>query len=161
MPQTKEQIRHAPVAKDSYLSPHHGDGGWHGSSFGSEIFDADWQPLNDRILVKRLPEKTREHSLIVRPEITDEISYRAVVVKMGLGKRSEGEWRKVGVVWTSDENGIQQGTGGEWKWVPVDGRPMSLRVGQEVLIGPHVDWDSFGGEYALCQEADVRVIWPS
>ena len=131
MPLTKEQIKKQRTDPDSYVSPHHGDGGWHGSSFASEKFDTEWEPLRDRILVKIIPAKLKYES-IIRPEnAAEEItSRRAIVLKVGPGK--------------CDEGGIR--------------RPLDVRPGDEVIIGRFTDWEGFNGQCVLCQEADVRVI---
>lgn len=135
-PQSKEQIKRAESNRPgTYISPHHGDGGWHGSSFESEKFDNEWQPMNDRILLRLIPIK-RKYESIVRPEnaAQETTTRHAIVVRVGPGKRIEG---------------INGGT---------VRRPVEVRPGDEVIIGQYTDWEGFNGEFVLAQEADVRLI---
>ncbi len=135
MPLTKEQIRKQKNDPDAYVSPHHGDGGWHGSTFASEKFDSDWQPLNDRILIRLIPAKLKYES-IIRPEsaASDTTSRHAIVLRVGPGARVED----------ADGETVR--------------RPLDVKPGDEVIIGRWHDWEGFNGQCVLCQEADVRVI---
>lgn len=150
MPLTKEQIKQQSIA-DSWVSPHFGDGGWHGSSFGSEKFDADWQPRHDRILVRRIPD-VQSSVIILKPSYHEG---RARIVKVGPGKWVSGEW------WYHDGqtyNRFYDFRDEGYYWIPGYRKPLDVHPGMQVIIGPHSDWDSYAGEYLLCQEADVRVV---
>jgi hypothetical protein len=161
MPLTKQEIKARNNPSETYVSPHHGDGGWH-TTPGCQQFTTEWTPRNDRILVRLFRE--RNNSLILRPEIAalETSSRRGVILKAGPGKWIDGAWRKTGVLWCPDENGIQQSTGGEWEYIAGHRQPMMVRVGDEVIIGRWHDWSSleagWGEEIALCQEADCRVV---
>ncbi len=136
MPQTKEQIKRAASNRPgTYVSPHFGDGGWHGSSFASEKFDTDWEPLNDRILVRLIPAKVKYES-IVRPEnaAQETTTRHAIVLRVGPGKRVEGV------------------NGGMVR------RPCEVQPGDEVIIGRFDDWQGFNGQCVLAQQDDVRLI---
>lgn len=122
----KERVKATHRKIDSYVSPHHQDGGWHGSTFASERFDADWQPLNHRILFRRLPD--RHKSAVGIDQEGGWAERRAVVVKVGPGKRDE-----------------------EGERVPLDAFP-----GDVVTIGKHVDWDSYDGLYCLAMFEDIQ-----
>lgn len=128
----KKTIAQRHVPGDAYVSPHYGDGGWHGSSIGSVKFDTDWEPLFDRILVKRIAEQPK--GLIIAPETaakqTD--TSRGIVLRVGRGKRIEGE--------------------GDTR------RPLEVAPGDEIIFGRFTDWDSFGEDVVLIQEADIRVV---
>lgn len=155
MPLTKEQIKQQSIA-DSWVSPHFGDGGWHGSSFGSEKFDADWQPRHDRILVRRIPD-VQSSVIILKPSYHEG---RAQIVKVGPGKWIPGEWWRfrslAGFPAPDDVDMDIQGY--YWDWIPGYRKSLDVHPGMQVIIGPHSDWDSYAGEYLLCQEADVRVV---
>lgn len=150
MPLTKEQIKQQSIA-DSWVSPHFGDGGWHGSSFGSEKFDADWQPRHDRILVRRIPD-VQSSVIILKPSYHEG---RAVIERVGPGKWVAGEW------WYHDGqtyNRFYDFRDEGYYWISGYRKPLDVHPGMQVIIGPHSDWDSYAGEYLLCQEADIRVV---
>lgn len=161
MPLNKEEIKRRNNPGNTYVSPHHGDGGWH-TTPGCQLFTTEWEPRQDRILVQLLDQPNK--SAIARPETAapEDSSRRGMVLKVGPGKWIEGYWRKTGVVWTPDENGIQQGIGGEPEWIAGHRQALNLHAGDEVIIGRWHDWSSldagWGREIVLCQEADARVI---
>lgn len=130
VPLSREQIKRAPVT-DSFVSPNHGDGGWH-STPGCERYTNEWEPLKDRVLLQIIPEKI-PYSHVIRPESAPplEPQRRGIVVKIGKGKRvlASGEEREI----------------------------SELKIGDEVIIGAHDDWASQDGRYVICQEMDVRV----
>ena len=133
MPLSKDAIRnqHRTRIVDSWTSPHHMDGGWHGSDPAN---DTHWVPRHDRILVQRLPD-IHPDRILVAPDVANMIcQHRGIIIRTGPGKLVEGV------------------NGG---WVR---RPVEVLPGQEVIIGPHVDWESEDGQYVLCQEADVRLV---
>jgi co-chaperonin GroES (HSP10) len=144
MPQTREQIRSTSLQRETYVSPHYDDGGWHGSSFGSEKFDADWQPMFDRILVRLLPD--------AQPVVTS-------ALLKGTHKLT-GAVVLVGARKTECRRGIVLAVG-PGKRIPEFGNrryPMDSKPGDEVIIGRWDDWQAFGEHIVLCQEADIRVV---
>ena len=123
----------ASTAPADYVSPHHNDGGWHGSSIGSIEFDTLWEPLFDRLLVKRISAPAGA-GMIVAPENAGPQSetYWGVVLRVGPGRRLAGNWR-------------------EREWI-------QSKPGDVVIFGPFTDWDSFGEDVVLIQERDIRVF---
>lgn len=131
IPLSREQIRQSSNKPDTYVSPHHADGGWHATP-GTEERTVEWQPLHDRILVEILPEKL-PYELIILPENASRPATwrRGIVLKIGFGKRT---------LPTGEERMIR-----------------STKPGDEVVIGPHDDWSSQDGRYVICQEEDICV----
>lgn len=119
-------------SSEIYQSPHHPDGGWHGSAIGSEKFDTLWEPMFDRILVKRITEPSK--GLIVMPQTAAPLrdTSNGIVLRVGPGKRIAGEGNRR--------------------------QPLDVQPGDEVIIGRWTDWESFGDDVVLCQEADIRVV---
>lgn len=133
VPLTREQIKRSPENRpDSYLSPHHADGGWH-TTPGCDNYTTEWEPLKDRVLLEVLPEKL-PYEFIIRPEnaAVEESWRRCIVLKVGKGKR----------VLPNEE--VRQ--------------CCCAKVGDEVIIGQHDDWRSQDGRYVICQEEDIRVF---
>jgi co-chaperonin GroES (HSP10) len=120
-------------AGDTSKSPGHSDGGWHGSAIGSEKFDTLWEPMFDRLLVKRIPDATRIGSIFV-PDTAAKLGEqsRGVILRVGPGKRIDGE-------------GNQR-------------QALEVKPGDEIIFGRWTDWDSFGDDVVLIQEADIRVV---
>jgi co-chaperonin GroES (HSP10) len=135
---SREQIRKQDNRSVPWVSPHHGDGGWH-TTPGTQDPDIVERliPLRDRITVRLFPEvQAVRPSLIVRPDsavATNPETRRGVILRVGPGRWIDGEFI-----------------------------PTQVKPGMEVSIGPHDDWNSlhagFGDEVVICQEADIRVI---
>lgn len=139
MPLTKDAIRNQSRHKitDAFVSPHHADGGWHGSD---PVNDLNWIPRNDRILVRRLPDIHPDRT-ITTPDIANCITqHRGTIIRTGPGKMIEGI------------------NGGKVRRPCQDKQGLDVFPGDEVIIGPHVDWESSDGQLVLAQEADVRLI---
>lgn len=129
----KARLRGSSVDPRQHVSPHHSDGGWHGSSIASVRFDTQWQPLFDRLLVKRI-RAPRQIGSIILPDIApdDRNTNRGVILCCGPGKRIAGEGN--------------------------ERQALSVKPGDEIIFGPYTDWDSFGEDVVLIQEADIRVV---
>jgi co-chaperonin GroES (HSP10) len=137
-PLSKQEIRARGDKPAPWISPHHGDGGWH-TTPGTQDPDIAERiiPLRDRITVNLFPEvEAVRPSLIVRPDsagATNPETRRGVILRVGPGRWIDGEFI-----------------------------PTEVKPGMEVSIGPHDDWNSlhagFGDEVVICQEADIRVI---
>jgi co-chaperonin GroES (HSP10) len=135
---TRQEIRAKQDRSVPWVSPHHGDGGWH-TTPGMQDADVAERliPLRDRITVKLFPEpEVVRPSLIVRPDsavATNPETRRGVILRVGPGRWIDGEFIRT-----------------------------EVKPGMEVSIGPHDDWNSlhagFGDEVVICQEADIRVI---
>lgn len=89
------------------------------------------QPLADRVILRRLPETT-ESGLVIMAEKQKNKSARAVVVAVGVGEKIKGGLR----------------------------RPMTVKVGDEVMLGQHPYYEvQFDGEILLvAHEDDVAAI---
>lgn len=91
------------------------------------------QPLDSRILVRRIQPITS--SLIIVPDCAKEKSTKGVVLATGPGKVIDYE------------NGKKVR------------RPMGVKVGDVIEFGKWDDLEGhLGGDFALCQEDDVRVV---
>lgn len=90
------------------------------------------QPLSDRVILRRLPEETDSGLLIVSDK-TKNKSPRAVVLAIGPGEKNK-----------------------------VGRRPMTVKVGDEVMLGQHPYYEfTFEGETLICaHEDDVAMIVP-
>lgn len=90
------------------------------------------RPLADRVLIRRLPLEEM-HGPIVIPDIAQNIKeapiVRGVVVATGPGKRLKDGSRK----------------------------PMEVKRGDMVLIGPYVDFER--DDLVMCNEADIRGVY--
>jgi chaperonin GroES len=94
---------------------------------------SDWEPMHDRLLVKRFPDQERVGAIYIPEDArrhTENYSARGVVLKVGPGRR--------------DEDGTR---------IPCDVRP-----GAEIIFGRWTDWELFGQDVVLIQEADIRVV---
>lgn len=85
-------------------------------------------PLNDRIVVRRLPTKPSRTSRIIIPEVAQSESTRWLVLAVGPGKRNKKGQR-----------------------IPCDVKP-----GDKVVLGPYNDF--IEGDVAMFQEGDVRYV---
>lgn len=149
---TREEIKFQSKvrAKDneqSWVSPNFGDGGSHNSP-GTNRYTTEWEPLHDRILVELFEEPN--HSILARPDVAgllEPASRRGIVLKVGPGKWIPGERHFVD---------------GEWQYFPGHRQEMTLKPGDEVVIGRWSDWESaesgWGQNVVIAMEADVRVI---
>lgn len=128
---SRSEIKATSRKIDTWVSPHHNDGGWHNTP-GCERFTHEWNPLKDHILVEFMPEQ--RDGLIIAPEIAivDNHSRFAKVLKVGAGEREmvTGEMRGVNFV----------------------------KPGDVVILGQYSDWESQDGKYGIFQEEDVRCI---
>lgn len=88
------------------------------------------QPLADRVILRRLPEAS-EAGLVVISEKTKNKSPRAVVLAIGPGEKNK-----------------------------VGRRPMTVQVGDEVMLGQHPYYEiQFDGETLIvAHEDDVAMI---
>lgn len=146
MNKSEVKAKHRP--SDSWVSPNFGDGGSHNSP-GTNRYTTEWEPLHDRILVE-LFEEPKEASVIARPEVAgllEPASRRGIVLKVGPGKWIAGERHLVD---------------GEWKYFAGHRQEITLKPGDEVVIGRWSDWESnesgWGQNVVIAMEADVRVI---
>lgn len=150
---------------DPYVSPNFKDGAWH-TTPGYQQFVTEWEPRNDRMLVRLLPEVYK--GVVRLPDKRSLLSPTRVgiVLKIGPGKWIPGEWWRVrkelcvGVL-----DGRPQPTEYVWEWIPGHREEMTCKPGMRVAIGQFTDWEStdagWGDNVVICQEADVRVLWPS
>lgn len=118
----------------TWVSPNHGDGGWH-TTPGMQLYTTEWQPLRDRILVQLFDEPMKI-GRIHRPEMAaafHEGTRRGIVLKVGPGRWIDGYFYK-----------------------------LDVKPGEEIVIGRWADWESadagWGQNVVICQEADIRVI---
>ena len=89
------------------------------------------RPLNDRILVKRVPEEEKTKGGIIIPDTAKEKPQQGKVIAVGKG-RFEGD-----------------------KWVPLD-----VKVGDTVLYGKYsgTEIKHEGNEYLIVRENDILAI---
>lgn len=143
MPQTREQIKHAPVSKEVWRPQR--------TQVGGLWFDPrKIRPLTDHILLV-LDIETPPSSLLVAPDIArnQEIGTRiGTVIAVGPGK-----WHEKRV---NTESWVDNR---EWF------KRTELKPGDRVAIGHYSDWESWFCDYegrgqnvVLCQEGDVRVL---
>lgn len=120
------------------------------------------QPRNEYVLIERID--PLQSGFIVIPEVAQETSLLGKVLAVGTGKREPSESYKMGVIWTPDENGIQQPSGGQWVEFPSHRRPVLYKPGDIVYF--HSKWSDLSGSHYsadqlydrnlhLIQEADV------
>lgn len=133
---SQSEIRATSRKVNTWVSPNHGDGGWH-TTPGTQQFTTEWMPLSDRLLVRLLQEKN--DSIIIRPKTAaPENTYRrGIVLKVGPGIRDD------------DDKSVFL--------------PMTVKEGDQVIIGQWHDWQSsdagWGENIVLCREPDVRVLF--
>jgi co-chaperonin GroES (HSP10) len=101
------------------------------------------KPRNDLVLIERI-EKPQTGAIIL-PDVAKEKSILGKVLAVGPGKRVAGEWRKTGVTWAPDANGIQIASGGEWEWVSGERAAMAYRPGDIVFFNSK--WSEFSGSH--------------
>lgn len=141
--------------KETYISPNFGDGGWH-TTPGCLEFVTEWEPRNDRILV-RITEEVQAKTSLHIPESARTIrslSRIGTVLKCGPGKWIPGEWWKV----RKRDGGLLYEA---WEWFPGHREEMIIKPGMKVLVGQFDDWSAMDAGWEnviLCQEADVRAI---
>lgn len=149
MPQSREEIKHAPVSQEVWRDNR--------TQVGGLWFDPlKIKPLGDHILVQL----DAEHPYIEiegtglaleKPQTAvKEIGTRiGTVIAVGPGK------------WKEKRNS-------DLSWVlnPLVFKPTTLKPGARVAIGHYSDWESWfadfegrGRNVVLCQEADARVVF--
>lgn len=85
----------------------------------------NFQPLHNRILVQRLSDWPNDTGVIIAPECAQKPSRRGVVVRVGLGRRSE--------------RGVRI--------------PLVVKPGDVIYFGRYTDFDD--GRLLLVEEADI------
>lgn len=85
----------------------------------------NFQPLHNRVLVRRIPLDYSNEPAIVVPQCAQKPSRRGVVVRVGPGKR--------------DADGYRRG--------------LDVRPGDVIYFGRYTDHDD--GEFLLIEEADI------
>lgn len=85
-------------------------------------------PLNDRILVQRIPDPSAESSFLITPDVAKPLSTWGRVVSVGPGKRTRKGERI----------------------------PVAVKPGDVILFGKYVDFDE--DNYVMIQEADIRGV---
>jgi chaperonin GroES len=89
--------------------------------------------MHDRLLVKRFPDQERVGAIYIPEDArrhTENYSARGVILKVGPGRRASDGTR-----------------------IPCDVQP-----GDEIIFGRWTDWELFGQDVVLIQEADIRVV---
>lgn len=141
MPQNREQIKHAPVAKEVWRQPR----------TSTLWFDPrKIRPLGDHILVELDPEPPVSKTIVAPQNAAKDIGTRTgTVLAVGPGKWKE----KPGLSWELTKQYFV---------------PTTLKPGQRVVIGHYSDWESWNcsadghesrdANIVLCQENDVRVV---
>lgn len=143
MPKTREQIKHDPVAKETWRDNRTQVGGLH--------FDPrKIRPLSDHIVVE-LDEEQEPSKILIRPEFcrNQEIGTRiGTVLAVGPGKLRED--RKFNDSWMLN---------------PLKRDKMVLKPGDRVVIGHYSDWESWASDFegrarnvVVCQQNDVRLL---
>ena len=89
-------------------------------------------PRNEYVLIERID--PLQSGLITIPEVAQEKSLLGKVLAVGSGKREPSESYKMGVIWTPDENGIQQASGGQWVEFPSHLQADSVQPGDIVYL---------------------------
>ena len=151
---------------DPHVSPNFKDGGWH-TTPGCQEFVTEWEPRNDRMLVRLLPEVYK--GVIHLPDNRALLSPTrlGIVLKTGPGKWIPGEWwyvkRRGNFIFDLTRPESEQTH--QWEWFPGHRQEMTCKPGMRVAIGRFTDWESneagWGDNVVICQEADVRIFWPS
>lgn len=85
----------------------------------------NWKPLNDKILVRRIPD-ARESGILYLPDITKQPSHRGIVIATGPGKLDEDNERQ----------------------------PVDVKPGDVVRFSLN-DWESFDLEHVIIMEGDI------
>lgn len=136
--------------KDPHVSPNYKDGAWH-TTPGCQEFVTEWEPRNDRMLVRLLPEVYK--GVLHLPENRSALTLTrlGMVLKTGPGKWVEGTW------WHFEK------PQSHWEWIPGHREEMVIKPGMRVAIGQFTDWESnaagWGENIVLCQQADVRFAY--
>ena len=101
------------------------------------------QPRNEYVLIERI--EPLQSGMILIPEVAKEKSMLGKVLAVGSGKREPSESYKMGVIWTPDENGIQQASGGEWVEFPSHRKPILYQPGDIVYFNSR--WSELAGTH--------------
>jgi co-chaperonin GroES (HSP10) len=146
MPQTREQIKHSPVASEA----------WRDNHTSVMWFDPrKIKPLGNHMLVE-LDDEKELSSVITTPDVARncEIGSRIGTV-LAIGP---GRWR--------EKRNFEE----SWILNPLIFQPTVLKPGDRVVIGHYSDWESWNcgadghqsrdRNIVLCQEADARLILP-
>ena len=130
----REILGERKPSDQTYISPHFGDGRW-ATQPGALWFDpSKIRPLGNHVVIELEPSSVS--GVILRPDTVPEErgTRKGTVLHVGPGK-----WNKKGTA----------------------RKPMQLKPGDRVLVGPYSDWESWdawapGNNIVVCQEADVR-----
>lgn len=104
-----------------------------------------FQPTLDRVLVRRLKQKTRKHDLVVvreNPDCVDVVSNQA--------DGSHGDYRRVGIVGVIVAVGPGKFDEENWKFYPTTVKP-----GEVVMFTEWNDWADAPEDLYLIREADI------
>lgn len=140
MPLSKQQILNRQAEQGiPWVSPGHGDGGWHTTPGCLQFDPHDLEPLGDHILVE-LDAEPATKGVLAKPDIAvnrERTTRTGTVLKVGPGKRDPDN--------------------------PRERLPMYLKPGQRVVVGHYSDWESWeadwegrGRNVVIFQENDVR-----
>lgn len=116
--------------------------------------DANFQPLNDRVLVKRLPEPDKIGCIFMPGSMlpSTTLSGSTLARRTGGKELHDAGTGQRGVVIQVGPGRIMGGKNGHPFWR----RPVELAIGQIVAFGQYFDAED--GEFVLIQEQDVKVI---
>ena len=122
------------------------------------------QPLNDRVLIRRIEEPEQRIGGIIVPQIAKEKAIKGVIVAVGQGKWHPGEWWNVRTRSFTNpdtgEDGCMEREYYTWQWIEGYREVPSVYPGQTVYFNSK--WDDSNGQIAadlhLVQEADIFVV---
>lgn len=95
------------------------------------------QPLNDRVLIRRIEEPEQRIGSIIVPDIAKTRAIKGEVVAVGRGKWHPGEW------WYCKERGTPNV--GSWEWIEGWLESPPVFAGQTVYFNSK--WSDIGDEY--------------
>lgn len=100
------------------------------------------QPLNDRVLIRRLEEPEQRVGSIIVPDIAKSRAIKGEIVAVGRGKWHPGEWW-----WLKDGEPINGVQPYDWCWIPGWLETPPVEVGQTVYFGSR--WNDVGENYEI------------
>lgn len=95
------------------------------------------QPLNDRVLIRRIEEPEQRIGSIIVPDIAKTRAIKGEVVAVGRGKWHPGEWWKLN---SKLVPGMRS-----WQWIEGYREPPPVFAGQTVYFNSK--WSDMGDEY--------------